>query len=187
MRTALIVLAVAGSRADARPPAAYGALVCYQRATTAGASTTNATRLCLGAASDAPARCFEQASSELGANELATVRLCTGATSDRRVRCVRSLMGKTGMNQASAVASCSLHGIAPVPPPGPSRASCIETALDQTDLSELAATRLCRGARSSRPAKCVAWGEQHVLADQLALVALCAEYIWIDTYGHRYR
>lgn len=179
-----VLLAGSGNRATADYAAdSLGPLRCYQQATdTQQLEALNAKRLCFGAESDAPARCFAEASrGALHWPELDAVTLCEGATSTGPATCARQLDDETGLDTLQIVSYCATRRYPPVSP-GTSDPTCVRRALNRTTLQDAEAARLCHGAQSDGPATCFEWGDNQTTIAERDLVDLCAPYVYGPLY-----
>jgi hypothetical protein len=154
---------------------------CYRRASDAGLERLKALRLCVGASSDAPARCFDEAVDRIGLSDLQGIRLCRAATSIAPATCAERLDDR-GFEDLEIVDYCAALRWPLVPPGTMGTPACVQAGLDRTSLTEPQVIRLCRGSSSSASIDCFEIGDDTTLLSDRDLVALCAPVV-IGTPG----
>ena len=154
---------------------------CFVHARNSGLADAQAKELCIGAISDAPAFCYDQADRSLP--DAYAVQLCTGATTDEPLRCVRKVLASGDYVDADAVDFCAALQYPLIVPPYGGSALCLEGA-QTTGLAAWQAIDLCRGSNSAAPAECFAIGRGATGLTDADLVELCATYAPIQVgYG----
>jgi hypothetical protein len=145
-------------------------------------------QLCVGAPSEAPASCAVMAREQIdGVTDADAIQLCTRANSTLPAACASRLANTTNLSKSSIVRYCAASRWPVVPAKTPAAPACIERALDRTTLSDSEALRLCRGARSTAPARCFERGVDETSLSTTQLVELCSAVVPRPVYPWRWR
>jgi hypothetical protein len=152
---------------------APGRIRCYESADDAGLERRKAIRVCLGAISDAPARCAGEAIDRIGLSDEAAIRLCRTARSMAPVTCARRLAG-IGLEDRELVGYCTALAWPLVASRGAGAPACVRAGLDRTQLGEGDVLRLCGGSTSLAPIECFELGDDATSLGSKDLVDLCA-------------
>ncbi|MGE0549981.1 MAG: hypothetical protein AB7O24_22855 [Kofleriaceae bacterium] len=152
---------------------------CHQLAAEAGLSDADAIQLCVGASSEAPARCFAQATDQAGASSFEAIRLCRLTRSTAPATCATQLADTTALDTRQRISYCAAYEGPVAAPLGAGSPECLQQALAETALSDHQAAQLCRGSASTAPIECLAWGDDTTALSTRELVELCApRAIW---------
>lgn len=177
------VAARVAAQPAATEPAGLGPVRCFVTATdAANLDTLSARRLCVGAADVVPAQCFDEASDVLGLSDGEAVTLCRAARSLDPIACANNLDTMAALEDAEIVAYCAAMRWPLIAPPTAGTPACVRAALDQAELTEAEAVRLCRGSADTSPVACYAWGEAQTTVSELDLVELCAPVVVASPY-----
>jgi hypothetical protein len=183
MRAALGAVIVTAGTAHAQP-APTAPIDCYDLATDEGLASTEAVRLCRGATSDMPARCFAWADDALGLSDQLGVDLCAMATSEASATCAAQLDASNEYSDPQIVRFCAAQPWPVVAAPGAGSARCVQAAADQTTLEDTLALSLCRGGNSTAPVACFLAGDDRLAIDDRVLVELCGTvFAWRPATG----
>lgn len=161
-----------------------GPVRCYVRATDATTiAPASAVQLCIGAASDAPARCLAQAKNRLlGFSDLELVQLCSGATSTEPVACAARSDDTTELSDRQIAQHCAALPYVQIPAQSAGAPICVETARDRTTLSDREALELCRGSNDVGPVACFEYGDDQTPLSAPDLISLCGAVEIIPGY-----
>jgi hypothetical protein len=162
----------AGASAQPAPADPRAPIQCFLRAEGTGLAGMYARQLCVGAATLAPAVCFEQAAHQIGLSDLQAVQLCRMATSTAPAQCAAQL-DTTLLANDQLVSYCAAFAGLLAAPSGTGSPACLQHALRQ-GLSTVQATTLCRGSDSAAPVACYQWGKSNALVTDRDLIDLCA-------------
>lgn len=96
--------------AQAQPADPLGPIACYVVADGARLASITARRLCAGAQSEAPARCFVAADQANELSETQSLALCYGATSTEPAQCAAAAAADGKTANQTIVQNCSARG-----------------------------------------------------------------------------
>lgn len=168
------------SPAPAQPRApgesGIGSIACFVRAEATGLESQNALELCIGAASEAPALCFDEAVDRVGLSDVQAVPLCRATRSIDPALCAENL-DDIGFEDTEIVGYCAAVGWPLIPAPTAGAPSCVQAGLDRTFLTEEELVRLCRGSISAAPIDCFEAGDDAILLDARDIVTLCSAVV----------
>jgi hypothetical protein len=151
-----------------------GRLACYVYATEKVRLESNkAVELCIGADSDTPARCADEALDYIGYSDLSLIELCRAARSTEPASCAARL-DELGNEQNEVVAYCAALRSPIVAVATGGAPQCVQAGIDRTNLSEESVVVLCRGSTSSTPIDCFETGEDETMLADNDLIALCS-------------
>lgn len=150
-----------------------GPVRCYLDITrNANLTSVQAKQLCTGAADEAPARCFAQATAR-GFADTQAVRLCAGALSLAPATCARQLDDSTGLDDHTIVGYCAALHAPLIPIDANGAPACVAGARARTALPDSDAVRLCSGSTSAAPIDCFEWGRTNTMLPDRDLIDLC--------------
>jgi hypothetical protein len=162
--------------------AANGPIMCFDYADDqVRLSQQLALDLCLGAPSDAPARCAESVIGALDIADAQAVQLCRGASSTVPAQCADRL-DDLDYTDLQIVQFCQAQPYPLVPTPGGGSPECVAAADAQTTLSGSDIVRLCAGSTSTAPVVCYETGDDATTLADRELITLCASTV-TSPYG----
>jgi hypothetical protein len=185
--TLILAFAACSSETKAQPNQApdvgsgTAALTCYVRADARGLERPKAIDLCLGAASVAPALCFEAVVDRVDLDDTLAVNLCRGATSTEPAGCAERLEGRD-LPSSEIVRYCAALGWPIIAVPTGGSSACLEVGMDRTQLTDQEVIRLCRGSTDASPIDCFEAGEDATSLTDHDVVTLCAK-VMVDAPG----